>query len=328
MKSKKDLYLKLAITLFAVILAFCLIIIVMHVVETNLNKDNFNRTTFGEITYGDKVYTPKQRIKTFLLIGIDEFGEFEKSDEYANGKLADFITLFVFDENTETCTLVHINRDTMMEVPRLAENGNKAGVKYQQIALAHSYGSGGEDSGRNVANAVSSLLGDITVDNYMTLSMDAVAILNDMVGGVTVEIKDDFSAIDPSLKMGEKITLKGEQSLTYVRTRLGVGDQTNISRMARQKEYMYSFAESLKAAYEADHDLMIEIDEALGDYMITDSTVGELTELAELISNYELKGIVSPDGESKKGEMYMEYYVKKDALQKMIVDLFYEEKKS
>ena len=42
---------------------------------------------------------------------------------------------------------------------------------------------------------------------------------------VTVTIEDDFK--DPALKMGEKVTLRGSQAETFVRSRMSVGDGTN-----------------------------------------------------------------------------------------------------
>ena len=57
---------------------------------------------------------------------------------------------------------------------------------------------------------------------YISMNMDAIAILNDAVGGVTVNVTDDFSAVDPSITKGE-VTLKGDQALTFIQTRKDVG---------------------------------------------------------------------------------------------------------
>ena len=35
------------------------------------------------------------------------------------------------------------------------------------------------------------------IDHYMTLTMDAVGILNDLAGGVTLEVLDDMTELDP-----------------------------------------------------------------------------------------------------------------------------------
>ena len=65
--------------------------------------------------------------------------------------------------------------------------------------------------------------------------------MNDMVGGVTVTIEDDFSEVDPTLKMGETVTLMGEHAENYVRQRKEVADGRNESRMQRQSSYEEAF---------------------------------------------------------------------------------------
>ena len=83
------------------------------------------------------------------------------------------------------------------------------------------------------------------------MNMDAIPILNDAVGGVTVEVTEDFSAVDPSIGMGQ-VTLRGDQALNYVRTRKDVGDQLNLSRIQRQKQYLEAFAEAFRIRSKAD----------------------------------------------------------------------------
>ena len=116
------------------------------------------------------------------------------------------------------------------------------------MALAHTYGSGGSDSCLNAVKAVSRLLGGVKIDHYMTLTMDGVGKINNLVGGVTVTMLEDFSELDPAMKKGETVTLKGEQALLYVRTRQGIGDQSNLSRMERQRQYLESFYGKLMEA--------------------------------------------------------------------------------
>ena len=67
-----------------------------------------------------------------------------------------------------------------------------------------------------------------------------------MVGGVTLTVTSDFSAIDPHLVEGETITLYGDQALTYVRSRYNIDDETNLARMARQRQYLAALEEKLR----------------------------------------------------------------------------------
>ena len=92
----------------------------------------------------------------------------------------------------------------------------------------------------NTKNTVSSLLYGLNIDYYVAMHMDAISILNDAVGGVTVTVTEDFSQVDPTIHQGV-MCLNGEQALHYVRTRAEVGDQLNLNRMKRQREYMDGF---------------------------------------------------------------------------------------
>ena len=335
MKSHKKSYLKLAVALCAILVLAIGAYFGMQAIEKAIVDkadaeimSGLPQDKYGRVTYKDKKYKPKSRLTTTLIIGLDEFGEVEEdSNSSKNIKMADFLTLFVFDEVEKNCKVIHINRDTMMNVPVLGVFGDKAGTAYKQIAWAHTYGSGLDDSCRNTADAVSSLLYDITIDNYISLTMDAVSILNDKVGGVEVDVKDDLTALDGNLVPGTTVKLTGSQALTFVRARLGVGDSSNLSRMERQKEYMSSFVDSLTAAYNADNSFVLDATEAVGDFMVTDCTAGELAELASNVSTYTIGEIVSPKGTSTAGEEYMEHFVDEDALMDLVIETFYTEVK-
>lgn len=69
------------------------------------------------------------------------------------------------------------------------------------------------------------------------MNMDGISELNDLAGGVTVTLEDDFSSIDPAMAKGTTLTLHGDQAETFVRSRMTVGDGTNASRMERQEAF-------------------------------------------------------------------------------------------
>ena len=329
MKSKRRSYLKLIIAFICSILLFFAIYYGIQLVEKYLLNEDvpealLTENSYGNVEYNNKTYKPKTRLSSLLFIGIDDYSG-ETFDSEQDDSLADFMTLFVFDDANKTYSMIQINRDTMMEFPVIGVLGDKAGKRYGQIALSYTYGDGLESSSRNTRDAVSELLYDVTIDSFITIKMDAVSILNDAVGGVEVEIKDDFSKVDPTLVKGEKIVLNGEQALNFVRARGQVGNQSNLSRMERQKEYMASFADQFKSAYSADKSIITDALEDIEGYMITDCTATELADFAESVNNYEFSGIVSPKGESKVGDRYMEHFVDEEALEELVLSVFYEE---
>ena len=111
----------------------------------------------------------------------------------------------------------------MTEIQILGVNGEPAGTMTGQLALAHTYGSGEEDSCENTVLAVENLLYGVEVDHYVSMTMDGWPSSTTWWGGVTLEVLDDFSGIDGTLVQGETVTLKGQQALTYVRSRDGPG---------------------------------------------------------------------------------------------------------
>ena len=268
-------------------------------------------------------YYPRQDITVLMLVGIDQFGEIVDSGSYNNNGAADMVTLLIFDETNQETRILCLNRDTMMNIPVLGVGGKPAGTIYAQMALSYSYGSGLQDSCENTKKAVSDFLYGLSIDYYVAVNMDAIKLLNDSVGGVTVVVKEDFSEIDSTLPMGE-VTLMGDQAITYVRSRYGIGDQLNLSRMERQKEYMYGFVEALSEKKDS-ATFATTTFEAVSPYMVTDCSSVVFNNLLQRFGDYPIVEIVSPEGENVMADYY-QFYVDEDKLDALILRLFYVEK--
>lgn len=271
-------------------------------------------------------YFPKQDIETFLIIGVDEDGEMVRREILENEGMADAIMLAVFNRTDETIDIISLNRDSMTDISVRGLDGRKVDSMNAQLALSYAYGDGMESSCENTIEAVSKMLYGIEINHFMALNMDAIKVLNDAVDGVTVDVWDDFSAVDPSIYMG-RVTLYGDQALTYIRARKDVGDQLNVNRMERQQEYMESFFYALKYAVEMDSEFAIKHYEDLTKYMVTDCSVTTMSSMLERYGAYELGEIVTPEGENVRGEKYMEFYVDEDSLEDLVLEHFFSEKK-
>jgi anionic cell wall polymer biosynthesis LytR-Cps2A-Psr (LCP) family protein len=158
------------------------------------------------------------------------------------------------------------------------------------------------------------------------MNMDAIAIVNDAVGGVTLTVTDDFSEVDPSITRGE-ITLTGEQAWRYVQTRKDVGNQLNLARMERQKQYVTALMEQLHSVEEDSGTFLVEVYEQIAPYIVTDCSVNVVTGLLQRCSDYELKEILSTEGRNIRGEEHYEFYVDENKLDDLILRLFYARKK-
>lgn len=283
----------------------------------------------GVLTYQGKEYVRKDNLETFLVLGLDKYDGAASSDSHESGVQADFLMLFVFDNEAKQCRAIHINRDTMTTVNRLGIGGNKTDSFTKQIALAYNYVADSNDKirCRNTKDSVEALLQGVKVDHYLSLTMDSVAVMNDFVGGVEVEVLDDFTGIDDTLIKGQKVTLKGEQALTYVRTRYGLEDSANTTRMERQKQYIKALYGKINSAKEADEMFLVKLVDAVDDHVAYDSSDKKMQAFAEKFEAYEFLGITDIQGEAKIGEFY-EFYPNEDALWELVIEQFYVPKKA
>lgn len=267
-------------------------------------------------------YFPRQDLDVFLVIGSDVEGPVTDSGTYYNEGQADSIFLLIFDDTAEEVRVLTLNRDSMVTMPALDENGRPGGTYYGHLSQSHAYGSGLEDSCENTRQTVSDLLGGIDIDHYVSFNMDAIALVNDAVGGVTVTVTHDFSEVTSDLPMGE-VTLYGDMAETFVRTRKEVGDRQNASRMERQMVYLESFLDALKGKLEESQTFALNLYEEIAPYMVTDCSTTVFSQVLDQYSDYTLAEIVTPAGENVRGEKYMEFYLDEEALDELTVRLFY-----
>ena len=277
------------------------------------------------ITRDGKEYFPRQDITTVLVLGIDRNGPVADSGSYQNPGAADLALVLTFDHSRDTCDVLQLNRDSMVEMPVLGIGGKSAGTAYGQLALCYTYGSGLEDSCENAKETISRLLYGLKIDYYIAMHMDAIPILNDAVGGVTVEVTEDFSQVDPSIPVGT-VKLMGSQAVSFVRSRAGVGDQLNLSRIDRQQAYAQGFMDAFDKKQAKGTGFLLDAYEQASPYLITDCSVATVNAMVERYGHYKLDRILTPPGENVMGEQYYEFHIDEKALDEMILDLFYAEK--
>ena len=267
-------------------------------------------------------YFPRQDITVMLLMGIDEFGPVKDSGSYNNTGEADMVSLVIFDETHRKMDILYINRDTMVEMPVLGLGGKPAGTAYRQLALSHTYGSGLQDSCENTRKTVSDLFYGLPIHYYIAMNMDAIPLLNDAVGGVPVTVVDDFSQVNTDIPMGETV-LKGKAALDFVQVRREVGDQDNISRMERQKEYMKNFLTAFTEKTEESDLFVLETYEQVTDYIVTDLVASSMSNIWNKYSDYTLDDVVTLQGENVLNEGHYEFVLDEAALDQLILQMFY-----
>lgn len=290
----------------------------------------------GQILYDGKIYQKNEDLITILIMGIDKetytkvggasWSE-EEGSELAGGQ-ADALFLMTINPHNKQVDIAAINRNSMADVDVFDEDGNYTGVFKKQIALQHGYGDGGKESCERQVKAVSRMFHNISIDSYVALSMDAIPELNDAVGGITVEVLDDiiYPEYDMDLHQGETVTLYGEKAYWYIRLRNEDVFNSNELRLQRQKQYLTTFAASAKKQALSDIRVAVNLFQLAQKYMVTDIDLSGFTYLATETSGYQfdMENLHTLEGEAMQGNQFEEFYVDDDALQDLIIRLFYE----
>lgn len=263
------------------------------------------------LEYKGKSFPIRKNLDAVLLIGTDESEERYNTDPseeyYYNYGMADFQMLLVFDNAEKTVTPIQINRDTMADVPWIAVNGGIGGYERIQIAYAFSYGSGGTDSCENTVHAVSRFLYDAPIDGYLQFTMDAVPIVNDLIGGVTVRLPKDMSELGEEYVKDAVITLKGKNALRFIQYRDRSRTDSNAGRMERHRLYLEAFLPQARNAYEKNENLALHALEQIDPYLQTRMTANEITETVNRLSTYDIRPVLTCEGDYEAGQ-YAEFY--------------------
>lgn len=276
------------------------------------------------VTVDGVEYRRKNKITTLLVLGIDRESGTESAG-FRNGGQADFILLIVLDEKAKRVIPIQIDRDTMTPITILGVLGNNAGTRRAQVSLSHGFGDGGSQSSQLTADAVSTLLLGTNIDYHLAMSMDGIPAFNDALGGITVTLQDDFSMLDPAMTKGATLTLKGSQAEYYVRGRLRIGVGTNEARQLRQQDYLKKAGDALDGKLQESGEFAGTLFDAVERYLETDMKRGRLINMAWSTRAYSRTPIRLLEGEHVVGpDGFMEFHADEKALQKLVLEIFYE----
>lgn len=337
-KKKKKLWLKISIGILIGLIVLILSGIITLFVLINVGKGamlDANKTAIinvptyvqqveqdgKTIVYNGKTYKYNEAITSILFMGIDR-DQFADDDENlgTNGD-ADALMLLTYDTSNGNTDLISISRDTMADIDVYSKDGTYIGIEKQQICLAYAYGDGKETSCTNQVNAVSRLFYNIPISSYLSMDLDAVSVLNDAVGGVTVTSPQTFK----EFTKGETVTLYGESAETFVRNRDTSVLDSNNSRMERQRVYIESFFKTLAAGTKENLMLPVDLFNAASPYTVTNIDIPKVTYLASNILEKDFSEIEMQNvpGEVVQGEVYAEYHLDQEKFFEMFLNVYY-----
>ena len=221
--------------------------------------------------------------------------------------------------------LIKVSCGSMPQLEHLILQFQKLGTKEMQISLAHGFGDGKEESCEYARQAAEGLLQDESIDFYLAMNLDGISTLNDLAGGVTVTLEDDFSEIDPAMTKGATLTLQGDQAETFVRSRMTVGDGTNESRMKRQEEFLSQLAVQLGQKVRASEQFTADLYDELQPYLVTDMARGRIINEVWNARDYTLEPALELTGEHKiADDGFTEFYPDAGSVEQAVLELFWE----
>lgn len=278
------------------------------------------------LEYEGEQYRLRKRLTTILIAGTDTGAASQgASVGRRNGGQADFLLLVVIDDRNRRVTPVQINRDTMTEISVTNVMGDVTGTRIAQLCLAHGFGDGGVESCEFLVSALSNYLKGTPVDHYFVINLEGIPALNDALGGIEVTLEDDFTAYDPEMTSGRTLVLKGEQASIYLRERYFIGDQSNVSRIDRQKTYMNAAAKCISERVESNSGFLVDLLSAAGSFAVTDMSKGRILNYLKAASEYHVSEVRSIEGTAFVGESgFMEFYHDEASLHELLIDVFYE----
>ena len=181
-----------------------------------------------------------------LLIGSDSrvgLGTTKYGPE--GNALADVIILLHVSEDRKNAVALSFPRDLMVSVPECPdpESGEMYSAR-DMVQINATMNTGGPAC---TLLAIQALTG-VEIPYLAMINFNGVIAMSQAVGGVDVCVAEDIddSYTDLHLTAGEH-TLIGDESLAFLRTRHGVGDGSDLSRISNQQVFLTSLVRKLKS---------------------------------------------------------------------------------
>ena len=189
-----------------------------------------------------------------LLTGTDtrtgQGGAYQTKAELAGSSGAgnnDVTMLLHIAQNHQSVTVVSFPRDMEIAVPSCPLGNGRSRPAASQIMMNTTLSRGGLSC---TVLTVEKLTG-LTIPFAAEISFDGVSAMSDAVGGVTVclatAVKDNYTTPPLNLAAGQQ-TLVGPEALSFLRSRHGVGDGSDLGRISNQQVFMSALARKVTSA--------------------------------------------------------------------------------
>ena len=292
--------------------------------ETDGASVSSEENTSEGITYKGKTYVYNDHLSNYLFMGIDTKGDMETAESGDAGQ-ADAVFLVSVDRVTKEMQVISIPRDTMTEIEMFSVSRKSLGLMENHINLQYAQGDGKTESCELMKTAVSKLLGGIPVHGYCSVNMDGIPVMTEAAGNVQVVIPDNsLEEVNPEFTEGAEVTLTKDNVEQFVRYRNTGREQSALVRQDRQKIFIEAYMKKAQEQYAKDASFVTGLYESMKPYMVTNIGNDLFVKLLSVAQEGKSSVHTLP-GKGAQGEYFDEYRVDEEALQEMIISVFYRE---
>ncbi|MFE2039050.1 LCP family protein [Streptomyces scopuliridis] len=229
----------------------------------------------------------KDQPVNILLIGTDKrtgAGNEGYGDAGSVGH-ADTTLLFHVSKDRTNATVLSIPRDLITDIPDCetkTADGTKVIPGTSQARFNTSLGQDERDPGCTM-RTVKELTG-LTVDHFMMADFNAVKTMSTAVGGVEVCVGKDVDDPKSHLKLSKGThTIQGEQALAFVRTRHAFGNESDLTRIETQQQFLSSMIRQMKSGDTlTSPSKLFKLAEAATNALTVDTGIGSIQKLSDL----------------------------------------------
>ena len=225
-----------------------------------------------------------KNIVNIMLIGADYAQERETWSGKDGAKSAHADTMIVLAVNFEnnTADLISLPRDTYAKIPGIN------GIYKLNASLDCGGGLNAANGAgfKKVCDAASRMIGGISIPYYYAVTMPAVKVLVDSIGGVDYDLDISFKIQGRSYKKGLQ-HMDGQAVLDYLRVRksgsgLSSGQTGDANRVNRQKQILVAIFDKIKSdgLMTSIPQLLETMTETLKGNFFTNCTTGQTAALA------------------------------------------------
>ena len=270
-----------------ILVALLLIIAIVLGVAYAFIAGKIGKTNRIDLKEEELSISENETLKGYRNIAI--FGIDSRADDYGMGNRSDSIIIASINNNTGDIKLVSVYRDTYVQIE---------GHGLDKITHAYSFG------GPQLAIKTLNTNLDLNIKEFFTVNFDAVAEAVDLLGGVTMEIKQEELNVNQGQSLNRYITavakstgreasyiekpgvynLDGVQAVAYSRNRFISGG--DYARSEKMRNVMEAMLKKLKAKSVTEINSFID---KMLPHVYTNITTGDVISLVPNIAKYNVK---------------------------------------